>query len=206
MPTRVINRIKHWLRLAPTDPRSRRFVALIECILNQNARDVGAACAPAMDSRFLQLCHEHGIGIVQMPCPEIHALGFARKRASGQSIRDALNDETGIERCSALANDIAERIEVYLAQDYELVAILGGNPESPGCAIHLGGDGLCERSGLLMRQLQHAFRLRGRDPRFLAIRDHDPELRRLILGVRAPARHHFASPQPSKRNAIEYDP
>ena len=62
-----------------------------------------------------------------------------------------------------------------------VVAILGGNPESPSCAIHPGSDGLCERSGLFMRHLQGEFRQRGCDPRFLAIRDHDPELHRLDL-------------------------
>ena len=181
MRAHFLKRMKHWLRRAPSDARGKRFVAVIECILNQNARDVGAACTPAMDFRLLQLCHEHGVGIVQLPCPEIHTLGFARQRAPGQRIREALNDQASIERCAELAHDVAERIEVYLNQGYELVAVLGGNPESPGCAIHHGSDGLCERSGLFMRQLQAEFRQRGCDPRFLAIRDHDPETHRLDL-------------------------
>lgn len=161
--------------------RNRRFVAVIECVLNQNARDVGAACAPAMDFPLLQLCHEHGIGIVQMPCPEIHALGFARERAPGQGIGDALNSERSTKRCQALTQDIADRIETYLHQGYELVAVLGGNPESPGCAVHHANDGLDTHSGLLMRQLQHELRRRGHDPRFLAIRDHDRALHRQDL-------------------------
>lgn len=181
MPSAILKSFKRWLKPAPADLRSKRFVAVIECILNQNARDVGAACAPAMDFQLLQLCHAHGVGIVQMPCPEIHALGFARQRAPGQRIREALNDQASIERCAELAHDIAERIEVYLNQGYELVAVLGGNPESPGCAVHAGSDGLLDRSGLLMRQLQSVFRQRGRDPLFLAIRDHDPELHRRDL-------------------------
>lgn len=181
MASHLLKRVQQWLRPIPTDLRSKRFVAVIECILNQNARDVGAACAPAMNFLLLQRCHAHGVGIVQMPCPEIHVLGFARKREPGQSIRDALNDEDSVKRCAALAHDVAERIEVYLSQRYELVAILGGNPESPGCAIHAESDGLCERSGLFMLQLQAEFRRRGRDPLFLAIRDHDPEQHRLDL-------------------------
>jgi len=181
MPTRLLKRVKRWLRPPRPDARGRRFVAVIECILNQNARDDGAACSPAMNFRLLELCHTHGVGVLQMPCPEIHALGFARQRAPGENIRAALNTETCIERCAALAHDVTERIEVYLAQGYELVAILGGNPESPGCAIHHGSDGLCECSGLFMRQLQAEFRQRGRDPRFLAIRDHAPELHQIDL-------------------------
>ncbi len=181
MPTRLLKRVKRWLRPPRPDARGRRFVAVIECILNQNARDDGAACSPAVDFQVLERCHAHRVGVLQMPCPEIHALGFARRRAPGERIRDALHNEACIERCATLAHEVAERIETYLAQGYELVAILGGNPESSGCAIHHGSDGLCERSGLFMRQLQTEFRQRGRDPRFLAIRDHAPELHQLDL-------------------------
>ena len=181
MPTRLLKRVKRWLRPPRPDARGRRFVAVIECILNQNARDDGAACSPAMDFQVLGRCHAHRVGVLQMPCPEIQALGFARQRAPGERIRDALNNEACIERCATLAREVAERIETYLAQGYELVAILGGNPESPGCAIHHGSSGLCERSGLFMRQLQTEFRQRGRDPHFLAIRDHAPELHQLDL-------------------------
>lgn len=176
MPTHILSRVKRWLHPVPTDPRSRRFVAIIECILNQNARDIGAACAPAMDSRLLQLCDIHRVGILQMPCPEIHALGFARGRKRGQSIREALNQDRGVSRCHTLTLDVADRIEAYLDQGYQLAAVLGGNPESPGCAVHQGDQGLSERSGLLMKQLQAELRRRGHDPLFLPIRDHEAAL------------------------------
>ena len=178
---RMLCRVKCRLRPVPSDPRGRRFVAVIECILNQNARDQGAACTPAMDFSLLQLCHKHDVGILQMPCPEIQALGFARTRAPGRSIREALNDEASVARCTALAHDVTERIEIYLSQGYEIVAVLGGNPESPGCAIHEDHDSLSDHAGLFMRELQSELRQRGRDPRFLAIRDYDPDLYRLDL-------------------------
>ena len=183
MPPSVLNSIKHWLHPMPPDRRGRRFVAVIECLLNQNARDDGAASAPALDGRLVQICHDHQVGLLQMPCPEIHVLGFCRQRAPGQRIRDALNDDACVARCQALAQDTAARIEVYLDQGYALAAVLGGNPESPGCAVHQGNDGLGERSGLLMKQLQGELRRRGHNPIFLAIRDHAPELHYLDLAA-----------------------
>ena len=177
----MLSRVKRWLHPVPADPRSKRFVAVIECILNQNARDVGAACAPAMDSRLLQVCDTHRVGIVQMPCPEIHVLGFARERERGQSILDALNQNRNVSRCHTLTLGIADRIEAYLGQGYQLVAVLGGNPGSPGCAIHQEDHGLGKRSGLLMKQLQAELRRRGYDPLFLAIRDHEATLHRQDL-------------------------
>ena len=183
MPPSVLNSIKRWLHPAPSDARGRRFVAVIECLLNQNARDDGAASAPALDRRLVQICHDHQVGILQMSCPEIHVLGFSRQRPRGQRIREALNDGACVARCQALAQDTAARIEAYLAQGYALAAILGGNPESPGCAVHLANDGLGERSGLLMKQLQYELRRHGYDPAFLAIRDCEPESHRFDLAA-----------------------
>lgn len=185
MPQKPFVAVKNLLRrIKPAhaqDARNGRFVAIIDCILNQNARDAGAARFPAMNFELLQLCHRHNIGILQMPCPEIAALGFERKRQPGRSIRDALDTETGRNCCQALAVETADRIETYLAQGCELAAVLGGNPRSPGCAVHGGPEGLQDESGIFMKALQKELRCRGREAAFMGIRDHDPELLRQDL-------------------------
>jgi predicted secreted protein len=163
------------------DIRGRRFVAVIDCILNQNVRDCGAARFPAMNLELVQLCHAHRVGIVQMPCPEIAALGFKRKRPPGQSIRDALDTEAGRRRCADLAVEVSDRVEFYLTEGYKLLAILGGNPRSPGCAVHAGNHGLRCNSGVFMQALETELRKRNHTPAFRGIRDHDPELLRQDL-------------------------
>lgn len=161
---------------APDDGRGRRFVAVIDCILNQNARDAGAARSPAMNFELLRLCHEFDVGILQMPCPEIAALGFKRERLPEQSIRDALDTPSGRKRCTEIAAEVADRIEAFRAEGYELLAVLGGNPQSPGCAVHDGDEGLLNQSGLLMQELEAEFSKRKLNITFKGIRDHDPEL------------------------------
>jgi len=158
------------------DARERRFVAVIDCILNQNARDAGAARFPAMNFELLKLCHEYDVGIIQMPCPEIAVLGFKRVRLPGQSIRDALDTQSARQRCAEIANEIADRIEACLAAGDVLLAVLGGNPQSPGCAVHDGDAGLLNKSGILMQELEAEFRNRNLTATFKGIRDHDPEL------------------------------
>jgi len=158
------------------DTRGRRFIAVIECTLNQNVRDTGAACFPAMNFALLQQCHLHDVGILQMPCPEITALGFERRRPVGQSLRQALDSEHGRSRCHALAIETADRIEGYLSQGCELLAIVGGNPRSPGCAIHHGPEGLLDKSGIFMKALHEELRRRGQNVVFQPMRDHDPLL------------------------------
>lgn len=159
-----------------SDMRSNRFVAVIDCILNQNVRDCGAARFPAMNFELLQLCHEHKVAVLQMPCPEVAALGFKRVRESGQTIREALDNEAGRRCCAELACSVAERIEIYRAEGCDLLAILGGNPRSPGCAVHVGDDGLLTDSGVFMQELHAELRNRKLETPFKGIRDHDPEL------------------------------
>ena len=59
------------------DKRNYYFIAVIDCIINQNVRDTGAASFPAMNWELVQLCNQYNVGIMQMPCPEIAFLGFA---------------------------------------------------------------------------------------------------------------------------------
>lgn len=166
-------------RIGPTqtgDNRSKRFVAVIECIINQNARDAGAAIFPAMNWPILSLCNQYNVGILEIPCPEIRFLGPARKRQPGQSIRDALDTDEGRVCCRKISIDIVNRIEDYTNQGYRILAILGGNPKSPGCAIHCENSKLSPNSGVLMQELQDELRNRRIEIPFKGIRDSDPEL------------------------------
>lgn len=173
----VIRRIRAGATSAALpDCRGGRFVAVIDCILNQNVRDRGAASFPGMNFELLQLCHEQGVGVMQMPCPEVLALGFERKRPPGTTIRQALDAEAGRRSCSDLAASVAERIQAAQAEGSRLVAILGGNPRSPGCAVHDGERGLLLESGIFMQELQRELRLRGIDVPFRGVRDASPEM------------------------------
>jgi hypothetical protein len=111
------------------DPRSGRVVFLIECLLNQNARDLGAAESPAMVGALVELLAAREVGMVQIPCPEIACLGFARRRAPGEGIRDALSAPSPAACCAQLAMATAERIQCYLDQGYQVLAVLDGNDE-----------------------------------------------------------------------------
>ena len=158
------------------DRRSCRLVAVIDCILNQNARDAGAAAFPAMNWEVIRLCNEYNVGILQMPCPEIGFLGFHRKRQSGESIREALDTVEGGKFCRRISVDVADRMDNYLCQGYSILAILGGNPKSPGCAVQSNHSGSSAASGVFMRELQDELQRRGIVAPFRGIRDYDPEM------------------------------
>jgi predicted secreted protein len=173
------HRLKGLIPQVREDSRSKRIVFLIECLLNQNARDPGAAESPAVARKPLDLLLESGVGLVQMPCPEIACLGFERRRSPGQSLRQALEAEQPTSCCRHLATITAERIQTYLDQGYEVVAILGGNEQSPGCAVHatdVRGTSLTDRSGVFMQALAEALAQRGIHIPLRGMRDANPDL------------------------------
>lgn len=158
------------------DSRSRKFVLAIECILNQNARIAGAAAWPAMNWELLRLCRKHDAGVVQIPCPEMACLGWARPVPSGKNLLDALACEEGRAGCRKLAIEMADRVQDYMKNGYRPLAVLGGNPKSPGCAVHHQGEGLAGNSGVFMQEFHDELRGRGIEVPFRGIRDYDPAL------------------------------
>ena len=164
-------------RTTPEDTRSGRLVFLIECLLNQNARDRGAATCPAVDREVLDILLQNEVGMAQIPCPEMACLGFARTRPAGTSIRSALDRPDALDRCRLLARQTAERIEDYRAHGFEVLAILGGNEASPGCAVHSDGipGALRPESGVFMQALATELAKRDVVVPFRGIRDADAE-------------------------------
>lgn len=158
------------------DCRAGRCVAVIDCVLNQNVRDRGAASFPGMNFELLQLCHERGVGVMQMPCPEIAALGFKRERPPGTTIRQALDTPAGRQACTELAVSVAARMQALSDEGVELVAVLGGNSRSPGCAVHGDACGLSDEAGIFMQALQRELRQRAIEVPFRAMRDASPAL------------------------------
>ncbi len=157
------------------DNRAYRFVAVIDCILNQNSRDMGAAKFPALNWPVLELCQKYNIGILQMPCPEIACLGFYRTRPAETSIRDSLDTIKGRAHCSQLSMDVVDKAEALCQQGAEFLAVLGGNSESPGCAVHLT-DNSALPSGVFIKELEKELNKRHILVPFLAMRDDDPRL------------------------------
>jgi predicted secreted protein len=171
--TKPLRTLKNYL-CRPSDKRGKRMVFLIECILNQNSRDIGAASFKAMNFEVINLCMKYHVGMVQIPCPEMICLGFGRKRKPGQSILDVLDTDSGRRCCADLAGIVGGRVKEYIDSGNKVVAVLGGNPESPGCAVHYNGATrrkLSGQSGIFMQALFQELSRIQIDVPFLGIRD-----------------------------------
>ena len=103
-----------------------------------------------------------------------------RDRPPGKSIREVLDTPAGHESCLAISQDLVSTLRDYQNNGCRLLAILGGNPQSPGCAVHAQCNAsdpgrLAAQSGVLMRILQETLRQQGIDVPFKGIRDCQPK-------------------------------
>jgi predicted secreted protein len=102
--------------------RSRKIIFVSHCILNQNARPLGGEKYPGPVKELLELFAESGVGIVQIPCPQLEFNeGFDRKAKPKESY-----DTNGFRtNCQKLSVDIIQMIENYLRKSYSVLGILG---------------------------------------------------------------------------------
>ncbi|MBN2290414.1 MAG: DUF523 domain-containing protein [Candidatus Glassbacteria bacterium] len=111
------------------DPRSGKVVFLSHCMLNQNARIVGAADFPATFEPLTDYLQKKQVGVIQMPCPELYCLGLGRT-----AVRVGLESPAGGQRLERLLDDLIFTIREYLFQGFEVVGILG-KEGSPACGV-----------------------------------------------------------------------
>lgn len=118
-----------------TDRRSKNIVAVINCVLNHNARAQGAAAYPGVNHEVLDILRKYETGVIQMPCPEMVCLGLLRTRDAGVSVLDMLDTPKGRSCCRKLSVSVVDSIEEFRRNGYTVAAVLGGDVASPGCAI-----------------------------------------------------------------------
>ena len=122
------------------------FVA--HCILNQNAISDGTADFPAAHAEIVRAALDAGVGIVQMPCPELCCLGLDRGNALGAKspvtventrIRRAMEAPPAAARMAALAEQVVFQIAEYRKHGFTVCGVVGMN-RSPCCGVDTTSD------------------------------------------------------------------
>ena len=112
------------------DLRSRKVIFLAHCLLNQNSVVVGSAKRAGPVAEVLEGLIERGVGIVQLPCPEITHYGLRRFWA----VKEQYNNPGFRSHCKELATRIEQMISEYQRNGYAVVALVGIKG-SPSCGI-----------------------------------------------------------------------
>lgn len=125
------------------DGRSQKVAFLAHCLLNQNAISDGTAVRPAGFPEMVSYLLEHGVGIVQLPCPELLCLGLDRGDPQGSErpvvventrIRRAMAQAEPSRRLARLVADTMAQLLEYRRYGFQVVGILGAN-RSPCCGV-----------------------------------------------------------------------
>ena len=112
------------------DKRSGKIVIVSHCILNVHSLEDNLAIYPGSEREIIELFLEKGVGIFQLPCPEIELSGIFRKALPKESydkkkIRDFYHN---------LADKIVKTLNRYVQKNYSFTAVIGAEG-SPTCGI-----------------------------------------------------------------------
>jgi predicted secreted protein len=154
------------------DQRSQKVVICCHCILNQNAKLEGIAGWPGAIREIGQLLLDAGVGILQIPCPEIIYEGIGRFDKSVEQYDCAAFHEI----CDRIAKEVVAQMKSYLDWGYQLPALLAIDG-SPSCGYNLtqsapewrglvaGKDWqkvrYIQRKGILMEHLEDEMKKQG---------------------------------------------
>jgi len=112
------------------DARGGKIIFVSHCILNQNAKVRGIAIYPGAVRPIFDLLLDHGVGIYQMPCPEMTYLGALRW---GQ-VRDQYDSPMFRRYCHGLATQVLEQAVEYRRGGYQVLGFIMVDG-SPVCGL-----------------------------------------------------------------------
>ncbi len=119
----------------PTDARGRKVAIVCHCILNANSKVEGLSLYEGVHPLIGRLA-EHGIGVIQMPCAEMTALGMRRW---GQT-REQYESVAFTEHCRMLADETAMQVAEFIRCGYDVVGLVGVDG-SPTCGVNGSASG-----------------------------------------------------------------
>lgn len=129
--------------------RGKRLLLVAHCVLNQNSVVYPLARAPGALAQVVETAVKAGVGLIQLPCPEMVFGGLSRAPGTRAEY------DTAAYRilCRRLAKQVEEEIRPLLEDGCQVVGVLG-IAGSPSCAVD-------EPRGVWMRELLQLPQLRG---------------------------------------------
>ncbi len=120
-------------------------MVLAHCILNQNSRVQGKARYVGMISEIVDVLVKSGVGVIQMPCPELTYAGLLRERQT----KNQYDTPAYRKHCGEIAFSTVDQIEEYSNNDFRIMVVLGVNG-SPTCGVNTP----TKAAGILVEELQ----------------------------------------------------
>jgi predicted secreted protein len=174
------------------DARSRSLVLVAHCILNQNAISDGTATRAGSQKEIVELLLSAGVGVIQLPCPELRCLGLDRGDTQGAK-RPVLQENSRIRRmmhqpeATAILDRLVQttiyQVRQYQRHGFDIRGVVGIN-RSPSCGVESTSrdDTEVPGRGLFIEALEAGLRRHDIVLDFVGIKADNPE--RAVLSVR----------------------
>ena len=118
-----------------SDKRSGKIVVVSHCILNVHSLEDNLAIYPGLEQEVVELLIKKGVGIYQIPCPEIELSSIFRKALPKESY-----DHPKIRKAyRKLAAEITQTLSAYIKKGYRITAVIGAEG-SPTCGMDFVGS------------------------------------------------------------------
>jgi predicted secreted protein len=114
-----------------TMERNRKVILLSHCILNCNSKVEGCSVYKGAMGEIIKAIVDSGIGILQLPCPELTAYGVKR----WGHVKDQFDTPYYRRHCRNLFVPYLEQLQDYINNGYKIVGLLGIDG-SPSCGIN----------------------------------------------------------------------
>lgn len=119
------------------DERSGKIVVVSHCILNVHSLEDNLAIYPGLEEEIIQLLISSGVGIFQLPCPEMDLFRISRKPLP----KEAYQGSKVRTHYKSLASKVVKQLKEFTKKGYNIVAVIGAEG-SPSCGIHRVGKWL----------------------------------------------------------------
>jgi len=131
---------------------SKKVIFVSHCLLNQNVRAAERERFPGSFKDILELFAESGIGIIQLPCPQLEFNGGLDRKVK---IKSSCESNRYRNQCHNLSKNLIGQIENYLKNNYHVVGILGVELSST-CGVHQIQNGRknVPGKGILMEEIE----------------------------------------------------
>ena len=168
------------------------------CVMNQNSISDGTADYPGSIKEVVNLLLQSHVGILQLPCPELHCLGLDRGDVHGAErpviventrIRESMERPEAMRNLRALVGPLVHQIEEYLRHGFTILGIVGIN-RSPSCGVDTTSMMNREVSGrgVFVNELRKELEIRDINVDWIGIRANETE--QALLSIEALLKKH----------------
>ena len=116
------------------DERSSKIAVVSHCILNVHSLEDNLAFYPGLEEEVVQLLISSGVGIFQLPCPEMDLFGISRRALP----KEAYQSSKVRNHYKSLASKVVKQLKEFTKKGYDIVTVIGAEG-SPSCGINRVG-------------------------------------------------------------------